>query len=93
MTTGQRLDNLEQAFIRMVEVQGQVVDLVTALNARMDRFEETLERFGETMNRFEEGMEEYRRDSQQYRRLWTHLARKHGWLDDEDWPPPEPQGS
>ena len=32
---------------------------------------------------------EYRRDVAQYRRLWIHLARKYGWFDGEDWPPPE----
>ena len=33
-------------------------------------------------------LNEQRRDMEQYRRWWTYLAKKHGWLDDEDWPPP-----
>ena len=32
----------------------------------------------------EEQMAELRRDGQQLQRLWVHLAKKHGWLDDED---------
>jgi hypothetical protein len=31
---------------------------------------------------------EIKQDTAMTRRLWIHLARKHGWLDDDDWPPP-----
>ena len=29
-------------------------------------------------------LEEIRRDARQTQRLWTHLARTHGWLDDQE---------
>ncbi len=33
-------------------------------------------------------LEEIKEDTSMTRRLWVHLARKNGWLEDEDWPPP-----
>ena len=78
MTTDQRLDTLEE----LVRKADQNIALLTAQGIRMERF---MERFVEEHRREHE---EYRRDAQQYRRLWTHLAQKHGWLDDEDWPQP-----
>ncbi len=33
-------------------------------------------------------LEEIRQDCAMTRRLWVHLARKNGWLEDADWPPP-----
>ena len=36
-----------------------------------------------------EEIAEYRCDTLQYRNLWVHLANKHGWFDEGDWPPPE----
>ncbi len=50
---------------------------------------ETLARHDQRHEDFRESMEEYRREASQMQRLWVHLARKNGWLEDEDWPPPE----
>ena len=34
--------------------------------------------------RQQELLEEIRRDNQQTQRLWTRLAQRYGWLDDDD---------
>ena len=47
------------------------------------------ERQLELLERLDANLGEVRRDTEMTRRLWVHLARKHGWLEDEDWPPPE----
>lgn len=57
------------------------VDFLMGLNERMV---ELLAKQDERLARSEERLEETRRDVQQNQRLWTRLARKHGWLDDED---------
>ena len=36
-----------------------------------------------------EDVKETKRHANTTQRLWVHLARKNGWLEDEDWPPPE----
>ena len=35
--------------------------------------------------RQQELLEEIHRDTQQTQRLWVHLAKKHDWIDDDDW--------
>ncbi len=32
-------------------------------------------------------LREIKEDAAMTRRLWVHLARKNGWLEDGDWPP------
>ena len=68
MTTEDRLARIEDGFVRLVELNENVVRVLVSQ---------------------QEQLEEYRRDVRQYQRLWVHLARKHGWLEEGDWPPPE----
>ena len=70
MTTEDRLARIEDGFVRLVELNENVVRVLVSQ---------------------QEQLEEYRRDVRQYQRLWVHLARKHGWLEEGDWPPPEEQ--
>ena len=55
----------------------------------MERLNEAMITIGDLVALQHQRLEEYRRDSRQMQRLWTHLARKNGWLEDEDWPPSE----
>ena len=82
MTTEERLANIEQAVLRILEYEGQVVAVLGAM-AEWRREQDMWRR------EHAEEHAELQREAVQFRRLWTHLARKHGWLDDEDWPPPE----
>ena len=75
MTTEQRPDNLENAMVQLVDYEGKVQSLAEQLAAQSIEYRE------ETA--------EFRREAGQMQRLWVHLARKHGWLEEDDWPPPE----
>ena len=100
MTTEERLANIEQAVLRILEYEGQVVAVLGAMaewrreHAEWQR-EHTEEHakwqreHAEWQKEHAEEHAELQREAVQFRRLWTHLARKHGWLDDADWPPPE----
>ena len=79
MTTEQRIDTLEEGIASLVawtRKAGETIDLLVAQGIRVERL----------MEKHQQEHKEYQRDAEQYRRLWTHLARKHGWLDDGDWP-------
>ncbi len=96
MTTEERLANIEQAVLRILEYEGQVVAVLGAMAEWRTEQAEWRREHAEwqkeqDMWRREHAEEhaELQREAVQFRRLWTHLARKHGWLDDEDWPPPE----
>ena len=71
MTTEERLETVETAIKLIVDYEGRVLGLVTELHqAILDT---------------QQLVTEVRRDANHTQRLWVHLARKHGWLDDEDW--------
>ena len=102
MTTEERISALEGAVVSIVgiagklttvleaisEQQGRLEEVVGRLEERQGRLEETVGRLEEMQVQLKESVEEYRRDTRQYQRLWVHLAQKHGWLDEDDWPPP-----
>lgn len=62
----------------------KVGDTLTRLEKNQDSFGNTVISVGETLSRLEEFQQEIHRDGQMTRRLWTRLALKHGWLDDDD---------
>ena len=74
MTTEERLRRLEEGFVTLVELNQNVVKVLEVQQVQIAE------------HRAE--VAEYRRETAQYQRLWVHLARKHGWQEDEDWPPP-----
>ena len=74
MSTEHRLTAVEQAIVKQGESNETLIKLNQTAIAILSEQRESLA--------------EHRRDAEQYRRWWTYLAKKHGWLDDEDWPPP-----
>ncbi len=52
--------------------------------AMLKRHDGMLERHEEAMKRLEEMLLEIRREAAMTKRLWTRLAQRYGWLEDED---------
>ena len=69
-TIEERVTKVEDAVVKIVAYEGQVIDLLVKVT--------------EHLVKVADQVEEYRRDTKQMQRLWVHLARKYGWLDDED---------
>ena len=68
-----------------------IVDIAQRQQEQLERHQEQLERHQETfadiariLQRQEEHLDEVREDAKMTRRLWVRLAKKYGWLDDED---------
>ena len=74
MTDDERLTHVES----QVRNHDVAVDLLVSIAAR----QQTL------LEEIREDVKETRHHAAMTQRLWVHLARKHGWLEDEDWPPP-----
>ena len=55
-----------------------------ALSERQDRVDQHMERLARTVGDLGLLVEEVRRDAAQTKRLWTRLAHRYGWLEDED---------
>ena len=93
MTLERRVEVLEQAVHDILNGIQQLTNVVREHNQQNAELFQGL--VGIVTNQQEQlaaqqdQVAEYRRDAQQMQRLWVHLARKHGWLEDEDWPPPE----
>ena len=69
-TIDERLDNIEEFCRMQVDINQRTLDMVEILGQQLERMDARLE--------------ETRRDCQQTQRLWTRLALKHGWLEDDD---------
>ena len=78
-------DQLATQQDQLAAQQGQLAAQQEQLATQQDQFAAQQEQLAAQQNE----VAEYRRDAHRMQRLWVHLARKHGWLDDEDWPPPE----
>ena len=100
MTLEQRVTNLEEAMITMADTtrqQGEaltesVVKLVDVVSAQQEMLVEHRQELAEHRQELAEHRQEvaeFRRESAMMQRLWVHLARKNGWMDEDDWPPPE----
>ena len=70
MTTEQRLARLEETDRILAELT--------------QRQQEQLDGIIRILQRQEEQLGEVREDAKMTRRMWVRLAKKHGWLDDED---------
>lgn len=75
MTTDERLTHLES----QVRNHDVAIDLLVSIGER----QQTL------LEEIRQDVKETRQDAKMTQRLWVHLARKHGWLDEGDWPPPD----
>lgn len=75
MTEDERLTHLES----QVRNHDVAIDLLINIADR----QQTL------LEEIREDVKETKRHAAATQRLWVHLARKHGWLEEEDWPPPE----
>ena len=75
VTTDERLTHLES----QVRNHDVAIDLLVSIGER----QQTL------LEEIRQDVKETRQDAKMTQRLWVHLARKHGWLEDEDWPPPD----
>ena len=71
MTTEERLETVETAIKLIVDYESRILEYEGKVL--------------ELVTGLSEVVMELRRDTQHNQRLWVHLARKHGWLDDEDW--------
>ncbi len=89
MTTEQRISNLEDAMLTLAEVVRQQAEVV---RQQGETLTSGVLKLVEVVSAQEEQLAEYRRDARQVQHLLVYLARKNGWLDDEDWPPPEEPG-
>ena len=69
---------------------GVLSNCVLELTDLAKRQEKAHEEHRQEMAEHRKEVAEYRRETAQYQRLWVHLAKKHGWLDNDDWPPPNP---
>ena len=56
--------------------------------ARIGLLESIAERQQALLEEIRADVKETKRHADMTQRLWVHLARKYGWLEDEDWPPP-----
>ena len=74
MTTEERLTHLES----QVRNHDVAIDLLISIGERQQAL----------LERMDSHLEETRQDAAMTRRLWVHLAKKNGWMEDEDWPPP-----
>ena len=84
MTTGERLTAVENSISTLTQCTVQLTDIM----------EQVVSFIGvqwKELAAYLNDMAGHRRDVSLYQRLWVHLAGKHGWLEDEDWPPPEPR--
>ena len=68
-TTDERLTKVEDTTTKLVEFQGLLL-------GHQDHVVQLLVKVTEQV-------EEYRRDAKQMQRVWVHIARKYGWLDDD----------
>ncbi len=89
--TGDDRELLTSVLVRHEERIQQNEALLAKIGDTLIRLEENQVSFGKTLlkmeenqRRMEENQQEIHRDSQMTRRLWTRLALKHGWLDDDD---------
>ncbi len=73
----------QQALLERLELN------IERLDRNVERLDRNMERLDRNLEEQQKEVAEYRRDTRQYQRLWVHLAQKHGWLDEDDWPPPE----
>ena len=77
MTTEQRLARLE-------ETDRILAELAQRQQEQLDGIIKMLQRQEEQLARQREELAEVREDTNMTRRMWVRLAKKHGWLDDED---------
>ncbi len=82
MTTEERLGTVEHS----IQHHDAIINLLTTMQEHQ---KERIELSEQRLELSEQRLEEARHDSAMTRRLWVHLARKNGWLEDEDWPPPQ----
>ena len=71
----------------MTNLEGRVDRLegiVTRLDERQEEHTKLLRAHQVLTGTLTETLEEVRRDAHQTQRLWVNLAKKHGWLDDDD---------
>ena len=68
----------------MVATADKHDEIITRLAALSDQMAQVLLNHDERMRANEESIAETKRHVSQVQRLWVRLAKKHGWLDDED---------
>ena len=59
-------------------------DMIRQLDARMNLLTSISERQQTLLERLDEQISEVRRNTQHTQRIWVHLCRKYGWLEDDD---------
>ena len=77
MTTGQRLTVLEGAVEALVELNKNVVEILTGQEGRLDRMDAHLAMM-------DAHLAEMQRENRQTRRIWIAIARKQNLFDDEE---------
>ena len=84
MTTKERLGGLEQREGLIMSLRERVIEIQREQQQQLNELQEQTRELREQTQELRAQTEEIRRDGQQLQRLWMRLARKYGWLDDED---------
>ena len=84
MTTERRLDALETIVANHEKHLTVLTEIAERQQASIEQNMERIEQNEEMLKRHEEMLLEIRREAAMTKRLWTRLAQRYGWLEDED---------
>ncbi len=77
-------EEMDERFDRVDVGIDQLTDIAHMQTKTLDKLVSMIARHDERIAHHDDILAELRRDNAQTRRLWLHLCRKYGWLDDED---------
>ena len=84
MTNGSNSGGLEEVVQRLSRMQEVHTTILSQQQNILNQQAEILANHNVLIGRLNEQLEETRRDARHTQRLWTRLAQKYGWLDDDD---------
>ena len=84
MTTERRLQPIEETLRMLTELNQSVVAMLASHEEQLASLRETTNRLTEANGRLTEIVHEAREDNRMTRNLWVRLARRYGWLEDDD---------
>ena len=84
MATERRLQTIEETLRMLTELNQSVVAMLASHEEQLASLRETTNRLTEANSRLADIVEEVRQDTNMTRNLWVRLARRYGWLEDDD---------
>lgn len=84
MTTERRLDALETIVANHEKHLTVLTEIAERQQASIEQNKEQIEQNKERIEQNEAMLLEIRRETAMTKRLWTRLAQRYGWLEDED---------